>query len=541
MGTRSFIRENLPDTELKSKIRIMLNISKSSPHRCPLVISALDQCSDYDDVIRRLTKNLLDISVSGFAPNKVKHSLLSNSVGGLSNQEAAHRAWSLLFEDAMEEVDQLFSDGKLDNLQGSSRTIEGVNRSIHVTTGRMSKTALEAVSGHQELPIISSSSRLAELIVQSSHKSGGHKMFAATLARTRHVAYILSPGNLIKRVLQNCTLCKIKKGKAVEQLMGKHPIDRVCPTPPFQKVSVDMVGHFWVKPTKASDRSIKTWVLMYLCDVSKALHTEIVESCSAESMINSLRSCFSIRNTPFQITADPGRNFVGAKSKIQAREQQMSREPQEEVKGYWPSVNWIILPPEAPWKNGSVEALIKQLKSSLKMLPSQNLTLLEFKTVIDEITCAINNRPLSLMSDSLQPLTPNLLILGRNFSLHSPLDPKFGDTNATALCQYLKSVYQTWWGRWKVEVLPQLFAPGSKWSNVHPNIQVDDICLLLSSKGKSGHSTTYKYCRVVKTVASGDGLVRKAYVKYHIPSLKQKEMLVDVRRLIILPLASPVT
>ena len=63
--------------------------------------------------------------------------------------------------------------------------------------------------------------------------------------------------------------------------MGKLPSYRVCPTPPFQKVSVDLVGHFLVKPTMTSRKQSKVWVLMYLCDVSKALHTEVIDPMSS--------------------------------------------------------------------------------------------------------------------------------------------------------------------------------------------------------------------------------------------------------------------
>ena len=75
----------------------------------------------------------------------------------------------------MSETDLLFSQGKLRNFEGSSRTIEGVNRSIHVTTGRLSNSALIAVSGQEELPIISSSSELAGLVVLSFQKQGNLK------------------------------------------------------------------------------------------------------------------------------------------------------------------------------------------------------------------------------------------------------------------------------------------------------------------------------------------------------------------------------
>ena len=75
----------------------------------------------------------------------------------------------------MPKIDLLFSQGKLKSFEGSSRTVEGVNRSIHVTKGRLSNSTLIAVSGQEELPIISSDSELACLIVLSAHKPRGHK------------------------------------------------------------------------------------------------------------------------------------------------------------------------------------------------------------------------------------------------------------------------------------------------------------------------------------------------------------------------------
>ena len=47
--------------------------------------------------------------------------------------------------------------------------------------------------------------------------------------------------------------------------------------------------------------------------------------------------------------------------------------------------------------------------------------------------------------------------------------------------------------------------------------------------------TFYKYIRVIEVIRSKDGLVRKAKVEYRIPSLKKKEIIVDIRRLVILP------
>ena len=83
-------------------------------------------------------------------------------------------------------------------------------------------------------------------------------------------------------------------------------------------------------------------------------------------------------------------------------------------------------------------------------------------------------------------------------------------------------------------MFPKLFVPGSKWRDPRPNLKVGDLCLLLSKKG-STNDTTYKYCIITRLNPSDDGLVRSVWVKYYITSLKMKEVLVDIRRLVILP------
>ena len=314
--------------------------------------------------------------------------------------------------------------------------------------------------------------------------------------------------------------------------MGKLPSYRVCPTPPFQKVSVDLVGHFLVKPTMASRTQVKVWILMYLCDVSKALHTEIIDSMASSAIINAFRSCFALRNTPEQISSDPGKCFVGAKNRMQKELDETAKD----LIDYWPSINWIVHPTEAPWRYGAVEAIVKQLKSSFKMLPNFKLSLLEFRTLINEITTSINNRPLGILQNDQQPLTPNHLLLGRNFSPIASETSINADSSLIGLKGYIQEVYTTWWSRWEAEILPKLFIPGPKWNRRYDNVKIGDIGILLSYKGSAGKMLTlYKYCKVLKVIESEDGLVRKVIVEYRIPSLKKKEVCVDIRRIVILP------
>merc|ERR1712089_3068 len=465
-ATRSFIKEELPDIECKNPIRILVSTSQFKNYRCPFVINALKSCNDYYEALAKVTKNIIDFN-SRLASFRSSHKLLQGHT--ILNSEASHRAWSLLFEDAMGETDLLFSQGELKNFEGTSRTIEGINRTIHVITGRLSGAAVSAISGQKELPILAANSDLARLIVLTAHRIGGHKMTKDTIARTRQIAYIHRPGKLVKNILDNCNLCRLKKEQTSQQLMGKLPSYRVCPTPPFQKVSVDLVGHYFVKPTMTSRKQSKVWILMYLCDVSKALHTEGIDSMSSSAIINAFRSCFALRNTPEQISSDPGKGFVGAKNRIDKEIGQIVKD----LVNYWPSINWVVHPTEAPWRNGAVEAIVKQLKSSFKMLPNFMLTLLEFRTIINEITTSINNRPLGILQNDQQPLTPNHLLLGRNFSPIAPGTSINADTSLLGLKDYIKDVYKTWWSRWEAEVLPKLFVPGPKCNKSESNVKVD--------------------------------------------------------------------
>ena len=70
----------------------------------------------------------------------------------------------------------------------------------------------------------------------------------------------------------------------------------------------------------------------------------------------------------------------------------------------------------------------------------------------------------------------------------------------------------------------------------HDNIKVGYIGILLSTKVLAGKViSVYKYCKVVRVLESDDGLVRRVIVEYRIPSLKEKQVCVDIRRLVILP------
>ena len=156
--------------------------------------------------------------------------------------------------------------------------------------------------------------------------------------------------------------------------------------------------------------------------------------------------------------------------------------------------------------------MVKAVKRSLRYLPTCALTLLEFDAAIKSIASTISNRPLEFNIQENQVLTPNQLILGRNYDPVHPPSPVI-EAHVSVLLSHVRAIVSSWFLRWNNVVIPQLLKI-PKWRTEQPDLQEGDLCLLHQKKGKWG-LPMYKYCHVLKTIPSQrDGRVRTVEVKY---------------------------
>ena len=125
---------------------------------------------------------------------------------------------------------------------------------------------------------------------------------------------------------------------------------------------------------------------------------------------------FGLRNLPNKITTDAGKNVTKSwKTIIESLQTSFSRKDLKEIQATWPQISWSVIPPDAPHHLGGAESMVKATKRSLRYLPTSSLTLLEFDAAIKNIASTINNRPLGFNVNKDDVLTPNQLLLGRNF------------------------------------------------------------------------------------------------------------------------------
>ena len=87
-------------------------------------------------------------------------------------------------------------------------------------------------------------------------------------------------------------------------------------SPPFFLVSMDVARPYIIRLAHNYKATTKVWVLIYLCNITKSLHLELVENYSSPALVSTLKQVLAIHNTPSQITMNPGRNFVQARTLI---------------------------------------------------------------------------------------------------------------------------------------------------------------------------------------------------------------------------------
>ena len=91
----------------------------------------------------------------------------------------------------------------------------------------------------------------------------------------------------------------------------------------------------------------------------KALHIEVFDSITSSAIINAFRLYLVIRDTPAQISNDPGKYFLGAKTVMQKEFSSVAHD----FVNYWPSIG-LFTPQKFCEEIGQVRPILNQLISS---------------------------------------------------------------------------------------------------------------------------------------------------------------------------------
>lgn len=234
--------------------------------------------------------------------------------------------------------------------------------------------------------------------------------------------------------------------------MADLPEDRMETTPPFTYCWMDCFGPFYVKDGR---KELKRYGLLITCMCSRAVHLEMLDDLSTDSLINSLRAFIAIRGTVRQIRCDQGTNFVGTRNKFAEAFKEMDQAKLEKL-----DCEFLMNTPASSHMGGVWERQIRTIRSVLMSILDQSSKQLDsssLRTFLYEVMAVINSRPLT--TDQLcdpsnpEPLTPNHILTMKS-TIISPPPGKFvkEDLYLRKRWRRVQLLANTFWTRWKKRV-----------------------------------------------------------------------------------------
>ena len=291
-------------------------------------------------------------------------------------------------------------------------------------------------------PILISNDPLARLWIRKIHFED-HSGVTKTVAKARRKFWIVRARRVAQTLKNSCYVCRLLDKQLGMQQMAPLPDSRLAVSPPFHTTSIDLFGPFVIKDMVKKRTEMKVWGLVATCAATRAVHLDITNSYSTDSILQTLRKFTSLRGCPAEIISDQGAQLVAASKDIS----DLTKDWNWETVSSWAGTNkikWKVVPAEAHHHNGLSESMIRSVKRSLShVVGGSILSFSELQLAMFEIANIINSRPIGIISGSdpevPNPLTPNDLLLGRSTN-EVPQGPFNTDAKLTMIYLFVQSL-----------------------------------------------------------------------------------------------------
>lgn len=401
--------------------------------------------------------------------------------------------------------------------------------------GRLSRAHISELAAHPY--ILPSNSSFTRLLIQHFHRSYVHAGYQTLHNILAQQFWILSPRRTIKGAIRTCMSCFRTRPVPFQPSMADLPVYRVTQLRPFAKTGLDYAGPFLTRPRKIRDKTrFKTYLCIFVCMVTKAVHLEILTDMTRDMFIACLDRFIARRGTPYEMFSDQGTTFIAADKFLKSGFKSMfASNHQAYYANYFSSkgINWRFNPPSAPHFGGIWETAVKSSKSLLyRTIGDQCLNFEQLNTLFIRIEAVMNSRPLTQLSSDptdLTPLTPGHFLIGT--SLVTPVRP---DKPAPGMSlnqrwTLLDQIFNSYWKQWHTSYLHTL-QQRVKWHSGTPIIEEGDLVLI---KSENYPPLSWPMARVLEVVKDRKGISRIAKVRtatgiYQRPLVKLCPLPVDL-------------
>lgn len=397
--------------------------------------------------------------------------------------------------------------------------------------GRLKQTQQPFETKHQIL--LPSTHSISTLLIRSLHETHLHAAPQLLLNILRLKYWITGARSLARKITQHCVVCVRARPKLVQQFMAELPVERVTATRPFTITGIDYWGPISLKPIHRRAAPGKAYVAVFVCFTTKAVHLELVGDLSTAKFIQALRRFVARRGLCAEIFSDNGRNFIGAANEL--RQMIQSNQHQQAIIEECASngIRWRFNPPKASHFGGLWEAAIQSAqKHFVRALGTQTLCIEVMQTLLTQIECCLNSRPIVPLSDDpsdFEPLSPGHFLTGSSLKAVPDVNVTTSPMNRLSNYQQIQKLLQHIWQRWHTEYLCTLQSR-TKWINHPVNIQRGQLVVLKEENAPPLHWPT---ARVVDLHPGTDGITRVVTIKTSTGEYKR-----PVSKICILPVAA---
>nr|XP_022909590.1 uncharacterized protein LOC111420786 [Onthophagus taurus] len=214
--------------------------------------------------------------------------------------------------------------------------------------GRLKQSELPFDQTHPVL--LPRNSRLSELIVEEVHREFLHPGYRTVLSLVMQQFWIMGSRFVIHRVLSRCIPCFKMKPRSYAPVMSDLPKFRIEEIKPFSKAAVDFAGPVFTTLNRSrGSKSVKSYICVFVCTATKAIHLELVSGLSTDAFLAALRRFVSRRGRCSILISDQGTNFIGCNNRLKEM---------AEIVGVKLGLEWKFNPPGAPHFNGLAESNI---------------------------------------------------------------------------------------------------------------------------------------------------------------------------------------
>ncbi|XP_058128652.1 uncharacterized protein LOC131292908 [Anopheles ziemanni] len=375
--------------------------------------------------------------------------------------------------------------------------------------GRLQNAHMSEAAKHPI--IIPKGHPLARLLALHYHVNLLHAGPQLMLTSLRQRFWIMGVRSVVRQVQRQCVSCFKNKPKLVVQPMGELPAARVAEARPFAISGVDYCGPVYIKGGHRKAAPTKAYIAVFVCFVTRAVHLELVSSLSTAAFIAALRRFVSKRGLVAELHSDNGTNFKGAANELRKLYDLLSSSQFQAEVTTWSSergLKWSFIPPGAPHFGGLWEAAVKSMKRHLhRVLGDAATTYEDMVTLLAQVECCLNSRPITPMSDDpadLEALTPGHFITGSNMQQVPDIDLRDIPEGRLNHWRVIQQRFQHFWARWRSEYLHQLHVR-NKWSMPATAIEPGIMVII---RDDNMPPNKWPLARVIEVHPGKDGIVR---------------------------------